>query len=140
MEWSISHMAKVDVGDQAKDKAAAAEEAQFKESGFDLSAATHWPGVAEKDVLVAPYEARLAWREFMSASGLSVQQVWICITNCTLTFLNNGRVRLLLGMAISVSGNGSSLLRVAVGLNTLTLQVALFCCHSPQTGHGTSFR
>jgi hypothetical protein len=27
------------------------------------------------DVLVAPHEARLAWREFMSASSLSVQQV-----------------------------------------------------------------
>jgi hypothetical protein len=75
VEWAITHMAKVDLGEDAKDKAAAAEEVRFKENGFDLSSATHWPDVAEKDVLVAPHEARLAWREFMSASGLSVQQV-----------------------------------------------------------------
>jgi hypothetical protein len=31
--------------------------------------------VVAGDVLVAPHEARLAWREFMSASSLSVQQV-----------------------------------------------------------------
>jgi hypothetical protein len=44
-------------------------------SSFDIATATSWPDVAAADVLVAPHEARLAWREFMHASALSVQQV-----------------------------------------------------------------
>jgi hypothetical protein len=45
---------------------------------FDLATATHWPGVAKQEVLVAPHEARVAWREFMGASALAVQQVSWC--------------------------------------------------------------
>jgi len=48
---------------------------QGNRDSFDIATATSWPGVAAGDVLVAPHEARLAWREFMSASSLSVQQV-----------------------------------------------------------------
>jgi hypothetical protein len=44
-------------------------------SSFDIATATSWPDVKAADVLVAPHEARLAWREFMHASSLSVQQV-----------------------------------------------------------------
>eukprot|EP00879_Flechtneria_rotunda_P005764 GHRR01006065.1.p1 GENE.GHRR01006065.1~~GHRR01006065.1.p1 ORF type:complete len:797 (+),score=315.22 GHRR01006065.1:159-2549(+) len=46
-------------------------------AGFELATATQWPGVPTKDVLIAPHEARLAWREFMSASALSVQQAQV---------------------------------------------------------------
>lgn len=46
-------------------------------SSFDIATATSWPDVKAADVLVAPHEARLAWREFMHASSLSVQQVGI---------------------------------------------------------------
>ncbi|KAF8071092.1 RHD3 [Scenedesmus sp. PABB004] len=46
-------------------------------AGFELATATQWPGVAARDVLIAPHEARLAWREFMSASALSVQQAQV---------------------------------------------------------------
>jgi hypothetical protein len=31
--------------------------------------------VPKQEVLVAPHEARVAWREFMGASALAVQQV-----------------------------------------------------------------
>jgi hypothetical protein len=43
--------------------------------GLELATATHWPGIPPAAVLIAPHEARLAWREFMSGSALSVQQV-----------------------------------------------------------------
>ena len=44
--------------------------------GYDIATASEWPGgVAKQDVLIAPAEARSAWREFMSASTLAVQQV-----------------------------------------------------------------
>lgn len=55
--------------------AAAGSNGKHSRSSFDISTATSWPGVPAGDVLVAPHEARLAWREFMSASSLSVQQV-----------------------------------------------------------------
>lgn len=44
-------------------------------STFDLLSATEWPGVAEADVLLAPGQARSIWRQFMSDSTFSVQQV-----------------------------------------------------------------
>uniref|UniRef100_A0A383VTW4 Protein ROOT HAIR DEFECTIVE 3 homolog n=1 Tax=Tetradesmus obliquus TaxID=3088 RepID=A0A383VTW4_TETOB len=44
---------------------------------FDLATATHWPGVPKQEVLVAPHEARVAWREFMGASALAVQQAQV---------------------------------------------------------------
>lgn len=56
-------------------------------SSFDIATASSWPDVPAADVLVAPHEARLAWREFMHASALSLQQVrplacmqWVCFT------------------------------------------------------------
>jgi hypothetical protein len=53
--------------------------ARGAESGtgqYDISTASEWPGgVGKEDVLIAPAEARSAWREFMSASTLAVQQV-----------------------------------------------------------------
>lgn len=60
-------------GSNKVDNASAA--AAGSRGGFDIATATSWPGVPAGDVLVAPHEARLAWREFMSASSLSVQQV-----------------------------------------------------------------
>jgi hypothetical protein len=43
--------------------------------GYDIASASEWPGdVPRDDVLVTPAEARSAWREFMSASTLAVQQ------------------------------------------------------------------
>jgi hypothetical protein len=45
---------------------------------FDIATASSWPGVPAGDVLVAPHEARMAWRDFMTASSLSVQQVRYC--------------------------------------------------------------
>jgi len=43
---------------------------------YDITTASEWPGgVGKEDVLIAPAEARSAWREFMSASTLAVQQV-----------------------------------------------------------------
>lgn len=44
-------------------------------SAFDLLSAAEWPGVAEGDVLLAPGQARSIWRQFMSDSTFSVQQV-----------------------------------------------------------------
>jgi hypothetical protein len=45
-------------------------------AGYDIASASEWPGaVRREDVLIAPAEARSAWREFMSASTLAVQQV-----------------------------------------------------------------
>jgi hypothetical protein len=44
--------------------------------GYDIASASEWPTeVKKEDVLVSPAEARSAWREFMSASTLAVQQV-----------------------------------------------------------------
>lgn len=60
-------------GSNKLDGAAAA--AAGSRSSFDIATATSWPDVKAADVLVAPHEARLAWREFMHASSLSVQQV-----------------------------------------------------------------
>jgi hypothetical protein len=45
---------------------------------FDIATASSWPGVPAGDVLVAPHEARMTWRDFMTASSLSVQQVRYC--------------------------------------------------------------
>ncbi|GBF96639.1 hypothetical protein Rsub_09272 [Raphidocelis subcapitata] len=46
--------------------------------GFDISSASEWPGSLPRDaVLVSPAEARSAWREFMAASTLAVQQAKI---------------------------------------------------------------
>lgn len=59
-------------GSNKLDGAAAAASSR---SSFDIATATSWPDVKAADVLVAPHEARLAWREFMHASSLSVQQV-----------------------------------------------------------------
>jgi hypothetical protein len=44
-------------------------------STFDLLSAVEWPGVAEEDVLLAPGQCRSIWRQFMSDSTFSVQQV-----------------------------------------------------------------
>lgn len=49
---------------------------------LELASMTTWPGIASEDALISPQEARLAWREFMSASGLSVQQVGLKVTRC----------------------------------------------------------
>jgi hypothetical protein len=44
--------------------------------GYDIASASEWPaGVKKDDVLITPAEARSAWREFMHASTLAVQQV-----------------------------------------------------------------
>jgi hypothetical protein len=81
VEAAIMAMVRKDVDDGAASSTSRADaDGSFTstsgtKAGFELSTATHWPGVAAKDVLVAPHEARLAWREFMSASALSVQQV-----------------------------------------------------------------
>ncbi|KAI8462488.1 MAG: root hair defective 3 GTP-binding protein [Monoraphidium minutum] len=47
--------------------------------GYDIASASEWPGGGggAEDVLVTPAEARSAWREFMSASTLAVQQARI---------------------------------------------------------------
>jgi hypothetical protein len=43
---------------------------------FNIATASEWPGgVRKEDVLISPGDARSAWREFMSASTLAVQQV-----------------------------------------------------------------
>ncbi len=46
-----------------------------QEDVLELADASEWPGVAAEDVLVTPHEARAAWRELVSQSALSVQQV-----------------------------------------------------------------
>lgn len=69
------NMVKKDTDDSAT---AGSSTADYDGSGggaFELATATHWPGVQQDVVLIAPHEARLAWREFMTASALSVQQV-----------------------------------------------------------------
>lgn len=72
-------MVKKDIDDGSSgssgSKADAASSSEHDAAGFDLATATHWPGVPQQQVLVAPHEARVAWREFMSASALAVQQV-----------------------------------------------------------------
>ena len=46
--------------------------------GFDIATASEWPGgVRKEDVLISPANARSAWREFMSASTLAIQQAKI---------------------------------------------------------------
>ncbi len=62
-------------GSNRLDNSTAAAEAPGSRSSFDIATATSWPGVPAGDVLVAPHEARMAWRDFMTASSLSVQQV-----------------------------------------------------------------
>lgn len=43
---------------------------------YDIHTAAQWPGgVAKEDILITPAEARAAWKEFMNASSLAVQQV-----------------------------------------------------------------
>lgn len=62
-------------GSSSSNSTAASGADKTARSSFDIATATSWEGVAAADVLVAPHEARLSWREFMSASALSVQQV-----------------------------------------------------------------
>lgn len=43
---------------------------------YDIHTAAQWPGgVPKEDILITPTEARSAWKEFMNASSLAVQQV-----------------------------------------------------------------
>eukprot|EP00775_Hariotina_reticulata_P006126 gene6126-6365_t len=84
VEAAIMAMVRKDIDDGAANSGSRADadgsitsSSSGARAGFELSTATHWPGVAAKDVLVAPHEARLAWREFMSASALSVQQAQV---------------------------------------------------------------
>jgi hypothetical protein len=89
VEAAIMAMVKKDIDDgssaasssSSRDDAASSPSSSRDVSGggaFDLATATHWPGVPKQEVLVAPHEARVAWREFMGASALAVQQVSWC--------------------------------------------------------------
>ena len=43
--------------------------------GVDIMAAAEWPGVAASDVLLGPSQCRSLWRQFLSDSTFTVQQV-----------------------------------------------------------------
>lgn len=81
VERAVLAMAVPDIdGGAAGDTSSGADQSSAGGAGvgvaFDISSASEWPGDLKKeDVLVAPAEARSAWREFMSASTLAVQQV-----------------------------------------------------------------
>ncbi|KAF6265964.1 RHD3/Sey1 [Scenedesmus sp. NREL 46B-D3] len=90
VEAAIMAMVKKDIDDGGStassssssrgDAASAPSSSSHDASGgaaFDLATATHWPGVPKQEVLVAPHEARVAWREFMGASALAVQQAQV---------------------------------------------------------------
>lgn len=63
-----------DSGDAATSTAAGGKEGSG--AAYDIHTAAQWPmGVAKEDVLITPAEARSAWKEFVNASGLAVQQV-----------------------------------------------------------------
>eukprot|EP00877_Chromochloris_zofingiensis_P002056 jgi/Chrzof1/11851/Cz06g12110.t1 len=75
VEQAILRMARQDVDDKASSSSSSRDDGEGEqEEEFDLSSATSWPGVAAADVLIQPHEARMAWREFMSASSLLMQQ------------------------------------------------------------------
>eukprot|EP00878_Enallax_costatus_P007274 GHUV01007620.1.p1 GENE.GHUV01007620.1~~GHUV01007620.1.p1 ORF type:complete len:669 (+),score=286.68 GHUV01007620.1:963-2969(+) len=77
VETAIMNMVKKDIDDAvpgSSNSSTAADCGSSSRDSFELATATHWPDVKQERVLIAPHEARLAWREFMSASALSVQQ------------------------------------------------------------------
>ena len=43
--------------------------------GVDIMASSEWPGLAVDDVLLPPGQCRTIWRQFLSDSTLTVQQV-----------------------------------------------------------------
>ena len=43
--------------------------------GVDIMAAAEWPGLAAADVLLSPSQCRSLWRQFLSDSTFTVQQV-----------------------------------------------------------------
>lgn len=76
VELAILNMVKKDIDDAAVPGSSTPAGGDGSSQGsFELATATHWPDVQQDNVLIAPHEARLAWREFISTSALSVQQV-----------------------------------------------------------------
>ena len=43
--------------------------------GVDIMASSEWPGLAADDVLLGPGQCRTVWRQFLSDSTFTVQQV-----------------------------------------------------------------
>jgi hypothetical protein len=86
VEEAIMAMVKKDIDDGSIEASSSSSRDASGGGAFDLATATHWPGVAKQQVLVAPHEARVAWREFMGASALAVQQVscgtWHVVATC----------------------------------------------------------
>lgn len=75
VEAAVMNMVKKDIDDAAAPSNSTGSGDSAGRTSFELATATHWPGVSQDVVLIAPHEVRLAWREFMSASALTVQQV-----------------------------------------------------------------
>lgn len=94
VEQAILRMARQDVDDKASSSSSSRDDGEGEqEEEFDLSSATSWPGVAAADVLIQPHEARMAWREFMSASSLLMQQVREGLKDCgSFSVINRGQV------------------------------------------------
>jgi hypothetical protein len=81
VERAVLAMAAPDI-DSASSSSSSADAASSSidqaPSSYDIATASEWPGgIAKVDVLISPAEARSAWREFMSASTLAVQQAKI---------------------------------------------------------------
>jgi hypothetical protein len=77
LEPSLSSLAEEAAGPGPGSKRSGSSGADAS-STFDLLSAVEWPGVAEEDVLLAPGQCRSIWRQFMSDSTFSVQQVGGC--------------------------------------------------------------